>query len=219
VEVEGKTVILSWPGSVAKSENPLDWLIDPPTLASYSATALSQARKDCTRTANYIRAISCRFTGAELVDDTTRAVLAGVKIHLQSAAQLILREDEDGRLPRAQWELQMACESAYKGLLQQRTGTFPEHHDLFVLNKAAAPYTGRVANEWLRELPRWGDAANLRYGLGESTPTINGIFHWYNVTLKIIAGVLANIAGQRLENATITIKMPSWLRDYDDPND
>lgn len=216
-EVEGETAVLFWPGSVSKEENPLDWVVDPPNFGSYSSEALAKARKDSTRAANRIRAISCRFIGAELTDEATRAVLAGVKIHLQSAASLILREDEDGRLPRAQWELQMACESAYKGVLQQRKGGFPPHHDLFVLNREAKPFVGRVADEWLRELPRWTEAAELRYGLGDFTPTITGIVAWYDTTLKIVSGVLTGLEGLKLDQASITFKMPPWFRSYDDP--
>lgn len=216
-EIEGETVTLTWPGAVLEDENPLDWIEDPPTFVSYSKDTLSQAKKDCTRTANRIRAIACRIIGAELLDEKARSVLAGIKLHLQSAASLILREDEEGRLARAQWELQMACESAYKGVLQQQTGTFPEHHDLFMLDEAAKRFTGRVPVDWLRALPRWNDAANLRYGLGD-VPTINEIISWYNMTLTIIGAVLANIKGHKLEQASITLKKPSWLRDFDDPS-
>jgi hypothetical protein len=105
----------------------------------------------------------------------------------------------------------MACESAYKGLLQQHTGTFPDHHDLFMLHKEAEALAGRVPQEWLRALPRWREAANLRYGLGDEVPTIVGIVEWYNLTLKIIGGVLDGLKGYKLDQAAIKLKMPAWL--------
>lgn len=215
-EVVGETLVLSFPGSVSPDENSLDWVVSPPNFDSYSAADRAQAREAATSTSNHIRAISCRSIGAELTDHATRAVLAGVRIHLHSAVELILREDEEGRVPRAQWELQMACESAYKAVLQQHTGEFPPTHDLFMLHEKAKPLIGRVANEWLKSLPRWTESANLRYGLGDVVPTLVDIVDWYTIALKIIGGVLEGLKGHKLDKATMTLKMPSWHRPYDD---
>ncbi|GEM_PF-6392884 len=218
-KVEGESATLSWPDKVKRDENLLEWIIDAPDFQTYSPETIDSVTKDCFCIANRVREIFCRLTGAELTDHRTRAVLAGVKIHLQSAATLILREDEDGRLPRVQWELQMACESAFKGLLQQRTGTFREIHDLFELLKDAEPFVGKVASEWLCELPRWYEAANLRYGLGDEVPTLIEILHWYEISLKIIAGVLTGLKGLELKKVSITFAMPPWLRDYENPKE
>jgi hypothetical protein len=214
-EIDGETLTLSFPPRVSPNEDPLEWVSCPPSFESYTAAELRSAKKACIATSNRIRAISCRLLGANLTDPSARAVLAGVRLHLHSATDLILREGEEGRLPRAQWELQMACESAYKGVLQQHTGAFSEHHDLFMLHQSAKPLTGRVPDEWIRDLPRWNESANLRYGLGNQLPTIFGIVHWYSVSLKIIGGVLDGLKGFKLDKARITLKMPPWLKPYD----
>lgn len=104
----------------------------------------------------------------------------------------------------------MACESAYKGYLQQKTKHFPETHDLFRLNELASLPSAIAEHRRIKTLPRWWEAADLRYGLGDH-PTIVGIFYWYQQSLKIIAGIFENLDGINLTNARLLMKKPAWL--------
>ena len=210
IEVEGETSWLSFPSALLPDDNVRDWIVRPPNWDSFSLSTIKKSDKDLKEVATLLRRISSRLIGASLKDDKVRNILAGVKIHLRSAAILIANEGQEGSYARAQWELQMACESAYKGLLQQKTGSFPEIHDIFVLNDHANLPEKSVKHQWIKNLPRWGEAAELRYGLGEH-PTIVGIFFWYKQTLKIIAGVFENLDGLNLSKAQLLLKKPPWI--------
>lgn len=186
------------------------WLIDPPNLESYNEKARLGAIESATEIASKLRAIWCHLTGARLSDEIAKGLLAGVIVHLESASMLILGRGKEGSFARAQWELQMACESAYKGLLQQRAGNFTESHDLFYLHDCCLPYSDSVPRNLLRKIPRWQEAANLRYGQG-GQPTIFGIFSWYKVALTVIAEVLRNLEGLKLANVRIEVQKAPWL--------
>lgn len=208
--VPGETVWLTWPDIVLSEEDVSSWIVNPPDLSSYKEESRLEAIKLATEVASKLRAIWSRLTGAYLIDEIAKSLLAGVIIHLESASALILRYEKEGSFGRAQWEVQMACESAYKGLLQQRTGNFVESHDLFTLHDRALPYSDSVPRELLRKLPRWQDAANFRYGQGDQ-PTIFGIVSWYRVALTIIAEILRNLKGLQLANTRIEIRKAPWL--------
>lgn len=216
VEGEGDSAWLSFPSAVLPDDNVLTWIVRAPNWDTYSADVLQQSIELTTRIASLLRRISCRLTGTRMGDEATKNLLSGVRLHLHSAAALIATEDEEGNFARAQWELQMAAESAYKGLLQQREGRFPESHDLFTLNDRAQIPEASVQRGWLRELPRWHDAANLRYGLGDH-PTVVGIMFWYETTLKIIAGITGELDSLDLSQASILVRMAPWVRPFDEP--
>lgn len=209
--VPGETARLTWPDALLPEEDVTKWILNTPDLSSYNEESRLEAVSIATEIASKLRAISCRLTGAKLSDETAKGLLAGVIIHLETAAELILREGKEGSFGRAQWELQMACESAYKGLAQQRTGNFTESHDLFTLHDRCLPHSYTVQRELLRKIPRWQEAANLRYGQGDQ-PTIFGIFSWYKVALTVIAEILQNLEGLQLANIRIEIRKAPWLR-------
>jgi hypothetical protein len=211
VETEGETAWLSIPNRVLETEDALTWVQGAPNWATYPDDVRQPATANVLEVANLIRRISCRLTGADVSDPVARNLLAGIRVHLQSACDLIMREGEEGSYARAQWELQMACESAYKGYSQQVSGKFSETHDLFVLHDRSALPEASVRRDLVRSLPRWHEAANLRYGLG-AHPTIVGIAHWYRTALTIIAGVVDNLAGIDLSEASLLLQMAPWLR-------
>lgn len=210
IEVEGESSWLSFPAALLPSDQVRDWIQTPPNWDSFPSDILKKADKDMRDIATLLRRISCRMVGASFKDEIVRNILAGVRIHLRSAAILICNEGQDGSFARAQWELQMACESAYKGYLQQKEENFPEIHDLFRLNEIANLPNMTKGHDLIKTLPRWCDAAKLRYGLGDH-PTAVGIFYWYRQSLKIIAEVLANLDGIDLAEVRLLIKKPQWL--------
>lgn len=206
----GETAWLTWPDTVLSEEDVSKWIVNPPDLSSYSEESRLEAIKRATEIASKLRAIWCRLTGANLSDEIAKSLLEGVIIHLESASALILRYEKEGSFARAQWELQMACESAYKGLLQQRTGDFTESHDLFLLHDRSLPYSDSVPRGLLRKIPRWQEAVNFRYGQGDQ-PTIFGIVSWYKVALTVIAEILRNLEGLQFANVRIEIRKTPWL--------
>lgn len=207
--VPGETVWLTYPDSVLNEEDVTKWFASLPNMACYSQKTRQKALQTATDVASKLRAISCRLTGADVSDDVARGFLSGVTVHLESASLLILREEQEGSFARAQWELQMTCESAYKGLLQQQTSNFTETHDLFTLHDHALPYSLSVPRNLLHALPRWREAADLRYGQGDQ-PSVIGIFKWYQTVLTIVAEVLRNLKRIDLANTRIEIRKAPW---------
>lgn len=212
VETAGQTAWLSFPSGVQADEDVLAWMVDPPDWSTYDEIARVESIDTARQTASLIRRIASRLTCANLTDELTRSLLAGVRVHLHSASSLILREGDEGGFARAQWELQMACESAYKGLLQQQTGAFPRTHDLFTLHDQSDISEASVRRDWLVSLPRWSEAADLRYGIGDH-PTMVGICYWYLLVMKIVAGVLDNLKGMDPTTFSVLLKKGPWLSD------
>lgn len=210
VEVEFETAWLSFPPTVLPGEDIYSWIINPPSWDSYSEDEKTRTTSTMQEIASLLRRISCHKTGAKISDPLVRNLLAGVRVHLHSAAYLISKEDEEGGFARAQWELQMACESAYKGYLQQKNGVFPETHDLFTIHDLSQLPESSVKRQWLKDIPRWNEAVNLRYGIGDH-PTVTGIFFWYKQTLRIISGIFENLEGINLTEARLLLKMTPWL--------
>lgn len=210
VKVEFESAWLSFPPAVLPNEDVYKWVVNPPTWDTYSEEENDRTTSTMHDVAKLLRRISCYKTGAKISDPLVRNLLAGVRVHLHSAAYLISREDEEGGYARAQWELQMACESAYKGFLQQKNGQFPATHDLFTIHDRSELSEQYVKRQWLRDIPRWNEAVNLRYGIGDH-PTVNGIFFWYVQTLRIIAGVFENLDRIDLTEARLLIKMAPWI--------
>lgn len=210
VEVEFESAWLSFPPALVPGEDVCRWVVNPPMWDTYSEEENDRNTRTMSEVANLLRRISCYKTGATINDPLVRNLLAGVRVHLHSAAYLISREDEEGGYARAQWELQMACESAYKGFLQQKNGQFPEIHDLFAIHDLSKLSEQSVKRQWLKDIPRWNKAANLRYGIGDH-PTVNGIFFWYKQTLRIIAGVFESLDRVDLTEARLLIRMAPWI--------
>lgn len=211
IETVGEKSWLSFPNHILPEEDALNWIINPPRWESYPVKDQKKIQSSLQEIATLLRRISNRKIGANIGDLTARNLLAGVVIHLRSASTLIFRDDDEGGFARAQWELQMACESAYKALLQQKSGNFQQTHDLFTIHDQSGVLEESVRRQWLKDLPRWNEAANLRYGLG-SHPTAAEIFRWYRLTLKIVAGVFDNLDGMDLNDAKLLIKKALWLQ-------
>lgn len=209
-EAIGETSWLSFPNQVLPEEDVYSWVLNPPRWESYQTQDQKKIHSSLREVSTLLRRISSKKIGAKISDNTVRNLLAGVVIHLNSASTLIFRDDDEGGFARAQWELQMACESAYKGLLQQKNGTFQETHDLFTIHDQSQIQEKSVRRQWIKELPRWNEAANLRYGLGSHPSTVL-IFRWYKLTLKIIAGVFDNLDGIDLSDARLLLKIAPWL--------
>lgn len=206
----GETIWLGFPASVGEAEDAEKWVVALPNTDTYSPEALTLARTETHFVANTLRFISSRLTGAAFTDDSARSLIAGVQIHLEAATGLILSEGNEGSYSRAQWELQMAVESSFKGLLQQRKGTFPHKHCLSLLFDMTRSYCPSIDRNLIATLPNWREAASLRYGLGDA-PTSYGIFESYKVALALIANALEGLEGIKLDGAEFEIRKAPWL--------
>jgi hypothetical protein len=211
--VPGKTIWLSFPAEVLSDEDVFNWIRDLPNVDTYSQVALTEACEDAAKVANAIRSISSRLIGTKSVDEISERLLAGIQIHLQGAADRILSQGDRGGYSRAQWELQMALESAFKGLMQQRTGQFTKTHNLFLLFDQTAQFRPAMSRTILQALPNWEQAVDLRYGLGDE-PTAHGIFGWYKTTLEIISNIAKGLDGSNLSSVRLEIGKAPWLQDH-----
>ena len=210
--VPGKTIWLAFPAEVLPDEDVFGWVRDLPNIETYSQAALTEAREDATKVANAIRTISSRLIGTRNVDEISQRLLAGIQIHLQGAADRILSQGDRGGYSRAQWELQMALESAFKGLMQQRTGQFAQTHDVYRLFDQTVRFRPAMSRTLLQALPIWERAVDLRYGLGDE-PTAHGIFGWYKTTLEIVSNIAKGLDGYNFASARFEIGKAPWLHD------
>ena len=88
----------------------------------------------------------------------------------------------------------MACECAFKSVLEQKTGQFRQTHDLFSLNDDLQAHVALpFSRELLKRLPRWDEASNLRYALGERDNVFNA-FYCYDTALQVVTGALGTLS-------------------------
>ena len=135
------TTWLRFPKEVLAHERPLDWIETPPPLANMPAKR-KNALEDTTRNiANALRAININLKTADLEETSLQAMTSSVLRHLEKAAIDAAAEDHSAS-SLAIWELQMACEKTMKTYLAQKGITFPQTHDLRVLQKLAVDSAG-----------------------------------------------------------------------------
>lgn len=208
----GLTVLLSFPESVTDSENPTDWLVSPPNIDQMPARELAKVSSECRKIASLLRSIKVKLLGIDHSNPVVSGFLGGVKVHIESASEHILGMRQEDSIPRAYWELQMACECAYKALLMQKTGTFQEIHDLFLLHDEAAKHKVILSRDLVKRIPRWRDMVSLRYGQAKS-PTIVEFYEAYKVMLRIVEAALQPMVELVLGEASLLIGKAPWLHD------
>ena len=205
----GKTVWLSFPDSVLDTENPTNWLIAPPNLNAMSASDLEKVTADCKEISSLLRSIMASLMGVLRSDPIVQGFLNGVQLHMEVAAEHAVRSRHEGATPRAYWEIQIACECAYKALLQMKTGSYRATHDLFVLHDQAEPYGVTVKRDLLKNLPRWEEMVDLRYG--QVDPTITAFYKAYRTMLRLVEAALAPMVILGLGKASFEIAKAPWL--------
>src|ERR1700681_68826 len=211
----GKTVWVSFPDSVLEAEDPTEWLVASPNLAAMTASELADVTAECQEIASLLRSIMVKLMGIQPNTPILQGFLDGVRLHVEVAAEHVIRERQEGVTPRAYWETQMACECAYKALLQQKRGSFRETHDLFTLHDEAEPYNLAIKRDILKRLPRWKEMVEFRYGQLE--PAIASFYKAYRTMLRVVDAVLAPIVTLGLGKASLEIAKAPWLPE--DEND
>jgi HEPN domain-containing protein len=213
----GRTVWVSFPDSVLDTEDPASWVVSPPNLGAMSDSDLEKFTAECKEISSLLRSIMAKLMGIQLSNPVVQGFLNGVRFHVEVAAEHIIRERHEGVAPRAYWEIQMACECAYKALLQQKSGSFIQTHDLFLLHDKAEPYGLAIKRDILKKLPRWKDMIELRYGQTVD-PAITGFYEAYRIMLRVVDAVLAPIVTLGLGKASLEIAKAPWLpEDETDP--
>jgi HEPN domain-containing protein len=136
------TTWLRFPKEVLAQERPLDWIDTPPPLTNMPAKRKNALEGTTRHIANALRAININLHTADLEEASFQAAMASsVLRHLEKAAIDAAAEDHSAS-SLAIWELQMACEKTMKTYLAQKGITFPQTHDLRVLQKLAVDSAG-----------------------------------------------------------------------------
>jgi|SRR4051812_18728528 len=206
----GKTVWVSFPDAVEEAENSTDWLVDPPNLGAMSASDLAKTTAECKRISSSLRSIMSKLVGIPSGNPIVRGFLNGARLHVEVAAEHVTRDRHEGVTPRAYWELQMACECAYKALLQQKRSSFIETHDLFRLHDEAQSCGVVLNRDVLKKLPRWKEMVELRYGQ-TLDPSIAGFYESYCAMLQVVEAALAPLVMIGLGKAAFKIAKAPWL--------
>lgn len=208
-----ETVWVRFPDTVLADENVTSWLITPPNLEAMPAATLADVQKQITDMATALRSIRTNLMAAGATGDAI-GLQKGVLANLETFVELI-HTQEPKCIQKAYWELQMACESAFKAVLLQRKGQFREIHDLFLLYddlNAVRPLG--VSRDLLKGLPKWKEMAELRYGLG-TRESLSDCFECYRTTLAVAKAVVAEagpggISG--LGQAEFELACPPWFQ-------
>jgi hypothetical protein len=213
--VPGETAWLTFPVALAADESALPWVIKPPIFEGMDTSERAKAEEQARKVAEALRGIKADLMGVGAADAEARSLLKGVIVHLEHAADLALSQQPDNVL-RAYWELQMACEVAFKGLLKSRDGGFPETHDLFRLFDALDPDAPIVLRNALKRLPRPDDVLDARYALG--TPRgLSGWFKAYHSSLNVLETSVRRRVKLNLRGTGFELARPPWFRDVTDP--
>ena len=208
----GETVWLSFPDGLRDNEQALDWIETPPNYTMLSPQECCDAEEFATEIANALRFIGSGLMAVSGGDDKLEGFRAGVIPSLESAARRLL-ELNPKSVQSAYWDLQLACESALKALMVQRTGEFKETHDLFLLydfhKKIPAPPPA-FNRGLLKRLPRWKEAAALRYGQGKREHRADCV-ECYRATLTIVAGTVRSMEKLGIGSAQFEIARAPWI--------
>ncbi len=105
----------------------------------------------------------------------------------------------------------MAVELALKAVMQQRSGSFTETHDLFILYDRV-PDGLAFTRATLKKLPDWQLMIELRYGGGSEVYPGYG-FIAYRAALKAIAGAVDGLKRMLIGEARFEIRKPPWMHE------
>ena len=204
------TTWLRFPNEVLAEERPLDWLETPPPLANMPAKR-KNSLEDATRyIANSLRAININLKTADLEETSLQAMAKSVLRHLEKAAIDAAAEDH-GASSLAIWELQMACEKTMKTYLIQKGITFPQTHDLRVLQKLAVESAGFDHTEVpMASIPTEKRVIAWRYSELEP-PKPSEFYRCYEAALALCRIYTNQIPRKyNFSNFAVQLKRPPW---------
>ncbi len=214
----GKSVWLRLPDSVLSGEDVTAWLKGPPNLSEISSEKRMRVVQDLEEIGEFHRSIAAHHIGIPNSTSINRGLLQAVRGHLRAASQQVLDNWEQKGTAKAVWELQMACECAFKALAEAKTGTFRQTHDLFLLYDEVAGFLDGLERNELKRLPRWEDMVNFRYGQGLA-PRLEASYQMYVSTLKVVNAALSQLAVLGIGKAAFEIGRPPWMIPFDSSKD
>ena len=198
----GETIWVCFPNEVEHDEDALGWIEQGPNIASLPRGDGMKARRLAEEVAGNLRAIQMRIGVVDTISDSVGEFRDAIIPYLDRAATQIVQARPE-TLKHAHWDMQMACETAFKMLSQQRSGSHPKSHDLYhLLDKL--PGDKPFARQQLKMIPCWGKMAEWRYGKGPQV-SIAETFSRYRATLRIVralaevADSVISLGGARIE--------------------
>jgi hypothetical protein len=147
---------ISFPDYVLDTENPVDWIAQPPALSQLSRNEMTKLVEACVTVASLVRTIDVRIMGIHARDEVVAGLLNKLRRKVLRAAEEVVSSRSNAATSDGAWEVQMACECALKALLQKKAGRFRETHDLFVLYDDAVPYGFSLNRDLLKASPHGG---------------------------------------------------------------
>jgi HEPN domain-containing protein len=203
---------ICFPNSVLPGESPLDWIERPPNLDSLSVEERSLLTADIVNVATRLREIRVNLDTADHHDTKGRAMACSLIPHLEKAAADILRSEAESR-SLAVWELHLACEKAIKIYLQQKTGSFPNVHDLVHLHGLSGTTTAwSEGNSALALLPSGKVAIQHRYAQLRP-PSVVEVIAFYRAALTLMTGYTHKLARRVVaNNAKLQLRRPPWVQ-------
>lgn len=209
-EIPGETASLEYPDEVRDGEDVLSWLVSPPVIANLPTEERSALTGNIRSISTRLRAINVAVLATGNRNDTLNGLLKAVGNHIEASAQKAVDASKSG-LVLACWDLQMACECAFKALLSGRTSSFPRTHDLKRLWRLATPHMRRVPREGVDRMPASNAMISYRYGSGVRV-TLDEYYKMYTCMLDIVQSAVEPLATMKLAKARITLAKPPWLR-------
>ncbi len=198
----GETIWVCFPDQVEHDEDALAWIERGPNIATLPRGDGMKARRLAEEIAGTLRAIQMRIGVVETPTPSVGEFRDAIMPYLGRAAVQIAQARPE-TLKHAHWDMQMACETAFKMLAQQRSGSHPNSHDLYhLLDRLAGDKP--FARQRLSMIPRWEKMAEWRYGRGDPV-NIAETFSRYRATLRIVralaeaAGRVLSLGGARIE--------------------
>lgn len=205
----GESFWLCFHDEVRDHEDPLDWVIQGPNLAALSQKDVKKARDQAKEIASRLRSIHVLLMGMKADDPVVREMRDGIVPNLERAAESLTKGKPD-TIKIAHWDLQLACEHALKCLMQERSGTFAQTHDLFVLYDRTPGNRPAFPRYVLSRLPNWELMAEMRYGRGPAVP-FHDAMDRYRAALRVVEGALDSMQkAYRLGSAKFHLKRPPW---------
>ncbi len=203
------TIWISFPDGLRDGEHALDWIETPPDFTTLPPRERSEAEDATTAVAGTLRFIRTGLLAVRDGDAKLDGMKGGIMPRLKRAAELLL--DRDSRAVQyAYWELQLACEMALKSLSQQRTGTFRETHDLFLLYDDLGSQPPDFSRDLLKRLPRSGEMSQLRYGQGTRQSRAECVSCYRNA-LAVVAGSVRSMERLGIGAAEFEIGRLPWM--------
>lgn len=206
---EDNTRWFTFASDVLPHEEPLSWLVRPPTLSLLTEAQAKEISAEVTETAVNIR--RCSIGVLTISKDHPLSMRHGSLVlqYLERAAQNIL-SNERRNLSTAVWDANFAAEQAVKCYLHQAQSVeVPNKHDVRKLAMlAAAEHTPQGVTVALEKMPSGADAIGYRYG-EISTPSLSMVLSIYRAALVICRYYLnAYPRSIRLDNARFQLKFP-----------